>query len=374
MKKVNEALDLDKVNVRDVRGKRRKFSQIYADYQEEIDGKLTFLGYAVKDSWTDFSAEVNKTANRSIDFCHAYVVRRECIAAGMRGPSINAKDIDLKEENFRFLTKIEDIPEEKRDSVIDRVKCNYAIDLEKVGIPGHYEEQYVGYTEFQRIVGEAYKQEQAILKQINDLPQDLYKGKQGDYNQSLDDANKADTIRGKTTLFSGEDSDWNPIDLVTETELLIVYMFDHLDNTKIDDAAKFDLLRFAASKVAKKRLGTESVLAHRTSPKGVKLAKREIEGHVAQDLIADMVNYVDGGSYVGNKLDTDEVEYLKDLSGLRKSIKSVKDDSEYSIEGEGDIKPRIRTAKKRGDGYTTFKTMPSKYRSEHSDDIDDSDW
>ena len=42
---IQEAIDLNKNDIRRVRGKYRSVPRIYADYQEEADGTLTFLGY-----------------------------------------------------------------------------------------------------------------------------------------------------------------------------------------------------------------------------------------------------------------------------------------------------------------------------------------
>ena len=70
----------------------------------------------------------------------------------------------------------------------------------------------------------------------------------------------------------------------------------------------------------------------------------------------------------------DRAEYFDNLEALRKSIASKQSEDDYVPEEEGTVVPRIRTAKKRGDGYTVYKKMSSKYKSEHAGEIDDTDW
>ncbi len=363
---LKEAIDLDKNDVRTVRGKYRGYGQVYADYHEESDGTLKFMGYSVKQSFTDFTSEVNKTADRAIDFGHFYHVRRE-----YKHMADDEFESDIRE---KYVVPNPDYKDgDPRDT-------KYLIDMVKVGATGHLEKTLYTYAEFSRYVGELYRQEQAILKEIASIPVDKYKGNATDrYGQDLtpyatseQEAETAATIRSGAKPFTGAEEDWAEVDLVTEIELMLVDMFDSIDNITCNDATKMDIVRFAADKVAKKRLGTSSPLAHRATARGSgNLKMKPQRTTVALALIKDMKNYTIDKL---DKLENDDAEYFTDLAALRKSMNQKDSEDDYAIEGEGAVIPRVATAKKRGDGYTTFKKMSSKYKDAHKAEIDDEDW
>lgn len=361
---IQEAIDLNKHDVRTVRGKYRGYSRVFADYQEESDGALTFLGYRVNHSVTDFTSEVNKTADRAIDFGHFYHVRRE-----FYDMNDNGYESDIR------VSYLSENPDYNPDEPSSRLKNpRYLIDLTKVGAMGHQDKNLVNYGEFSQYVGGLYRQEQAILKEIVNIPADKWKGSNSNtaYSSSEDEADTATTIRGSAKQFTGADADWAEIDIITEIELLIIDMFDSIDNISCDDSTKMDIVRYAASIVGKKRFGTTSAVAHRATPRGSgKIALKPTKTNVAEALLRDMKHYtIDNLENVG----PEDASYFDDLSALRKSINQKDSEDDYTIEDEGKVIPRISTAKKRGDGYTAFKNMSSKYRDAHKDAIDDEDW
>jgi len=357
-----EAIDLDSHDVRSVRGKVRGYNRINADYQEEADGTLTFLGYSVIQSITDFTAEVNKTADRAIDFGHFYHVRRQVLEI-----EDNGYESDLRP------TYVVPNPDFVAGPHVDPEK-KYLVNVKATGLRGHFETENIPYSAFKAYVGELYKEEQTILKTITNIVADKYKGASGLYNKNPDVADQdTSSIRGGTKAWTGAKEDYSEIDIITEIELLLVDIFDHIDNVACDDSVKLDFIRMAADTIARKRLGITSAIAHRATPKGEgKIGFKAHTTKVADALIRDMANYTVNAV---DEVPEDRTEYYNDLAELRKSIAAKdSDENAYHVSDEGKVIPRIRTAKKRGDGYSVFKNMSSKYRAEHADQIDDEDW
>lgn len=368
---LREAIDLDKNDVRSVRGKYRDYTRVYADYQEESDGTLTFLGYRVNKSITDFTSEVNKTADRAIDFGHFYHVRREYLKMVDEG-----YESDLRPQ---FCVTNPDYDPKGSKNEEENPPC--FIDLEKVGAMGHLDKTLVTYREFSAYVGMLYQQEQAILKEIANIPAGKWKGNATDrrgelkkaYSSTADKADKSTTIRGSAKQFTGAAADWAEVDIITEIELILVDIFDTIDNISCNDSTKMDLVRYAAARVAKKRFGTTSAMANRVTPRGSgKLIFKPTRTNVAEALLRDMKHYtIDQLSGTSTE---EDAEYYDDLAALRQSINKKDSEDDYKIEDEGTVIPRISTAKKRGSGYTTFKKMSSKYKDAHKDEINDEDW
>lgn len=357
-KSIQEAIDLGKNDVRRVRGKYRSVPRIYADYQEEADGTVTFLGYVPYHQRTDFTCEVNKCADHSIDFGHFYHIKRQIA--------------DKKGEMTYGTTERDNLSELHNNVAPNYLTEDGNISVSKAGLMGHFETDSITYNEYRIYVAELYKKEQEILKSITDIASDMYKGEA--YNKSSNEAEKAANVRGRAIAFSGAEADRCEVDIITEIELVLIDIFDKIDNTSCNDEVKLDLVRYAAERVAKKHLGKTSAIAKRTSPRGTGTLKIKANPtHMADKLINDMKNYTI--DVLGGGDDAEErAEYFDDLEALRKSIASKKSEDDYIPTGEGDVIPRIRTAKKRGDGYTAYKKMSSKYKSEHAEDIDDEDW
>jgi hypothetical protein len=355
---IQEAIDLNKNDIRRVRGKYRSVPRIYADYQEEADGTLTFLGYVPYHQKTDFTCEVNKCADHSIDFGHFYHIKRQ--VAEFEGKFTHGT------------TERDNLGELHNNVAPSYLNADGTISVSKAGLMGHFESDSISYSDYKFYVAQLYKKEQEILKSITDIAADMYKGE--GYNKVTDTAEKSDQIRGRAVSFTGAAADRCEVDIITEIELILIDIFDKIDNTSCTDEVKLDIVRYAAERVAKKHLGKTSALAKRTSPRGTgKLKIKANPTHMADKLINDMKNYTIDA--LGGSDDSDErAEYYDNLDMLRKSIASKKSDDDYIPTGEGDVTPRLRTAKKRGDGYTTYKKMSSKYKSEHADDIDDDNW
>ena len=356
---IQEAVDLDKNDIRRVRGKYRAVPRIYADYQEEADGTLTFLGYVPYHMFTDFTCEVNKCADHSIDFGHFYHIKRQIAA-------LKGRHVYGATERYRLgeLHPSENVP--------TYVTEDGRISVAKAGLKGHFDTESISFEEYREYVGQLYKEEQSILKSITDIAADMYKGEA--YNANSDVANKSKEVRGRAVAFSGAAADRCEVDIVTEVELLLVSIFDKIDNTTCNDEVKLDLVRFAADRVARKHLGKTSAIAQRTTPRGSGTLKMKANPtHMADKLLNDMKNYTHDVLNKGTDTE-DRAEYFDNLEALRKSIASKQSEDDYVPEEEGTVVPRIRTAKKRGDGYTVYKKMSSKYKSEHAGEIDDTDW
>lgn len=376
-KSLREAINLDKNDVRKVRGKYRAYNRILADYQELPDGTLRPLGYSIQKSFTDFAAEVNKNADRALDFGHCYDARREYLSFVPKNYSNHGPMPEFNLEGTKYITINPDFDEHARSSFT--INPPLLFDLRKIGATGHLDKELLTYAEYMAYVGNLFKQEQAILKEITNIEPAKFKGQasgrygntaENDYSNTESAVLNAETIRGAATAFTGADADWAEIDIVTEVELLIVDMFDAIDNNSCNDATKLDIVRFAAGRVSQKRYGILPPCASRGTVRGEgKLTLKPHRTNKADALLADMVNYTYPQAVVTNN----NIEYYNDLSALRKAI-ADKRTGNYVVDDEGSVIPRVQVAKKRGEGFTAFKNMTSKYRELHKDEIDDDDW
>lgn len=340
-------------DIRPYRGKRREVKRFVADYQEEEDGSLTFLGYKPYRIYTEFTTEVNKCAVHALDFGHAYFVKRQ----------LNEKARGTTEEyGYEELFEGNSAPQYVE---------NGKISVRKAGLKGYHlngdEDLLIEPKEYFEYVGSLYKEYQSILKKILGVSDsNMPKGERGAYNTDIETARNGTTIRGRVIAFTGAESDYAEVDLVTETELLLVSIFDEIDNTSCDDSVKFDLVKYAAEKVAMKRLGkSSSDIARRSTPRGSgKLKRRRNPSRMAKRLLNDLPNYTISLVEDNPKEIKREGEYLDSIDELKAAIRN-RDDDRYVPAEAGRVERQLRRAKKRGDGYTAFSKMQKKYATEH---------